>query len=82
MSAVTYSYDKHANVVELSKSDCKVLLPLLQKAVKPMQKRYDHYKDIHESGEASERQQDALCETEEALTVLGNVIDDLQTILR
>ena len=40
----------------MTKEECKILLPFFQKAYKEVKLKYEKYNDIHEGGEANERE--------------------------
>lgn len=65
----------------LTKEECELLLPVVKKAVKAAQKKYDKYKDIHEGGEATETQTDKLCQSEEVLETLKAVEHHMNFLL-
>ena len=57
-------------VLGLTANEVSLLQSLLKKELAKLQKRYDTYLDIHESGEATERQEDALLQAENDLRTL------------
>lgn len=57
----------------LTFDECELLLPTVSKAVKSAQKMYEKYKDIQESGEATEKQQDKYIQYEGELECLNAV---------
>ena len=40
----------------MTKEECKILLPFFQKAYKSVKSKYEKYNDIHNGGEATERE--------------------------
>lgn len=48
---------------------------LLLKQRNDIQKKYDHFEDLHLSGEATERQQNLMFEYEDILGVIDNFIE-------
>lgn len=61
-------------VLALTPNEVSVLASVLTKARKKIQKDYDKYLDIHESGEATERQQTKLFVLEDTLSVVDSFI--------
>lgn len=57
-------------LLALTPHEVKILTSVLEKARKKIQKDYDKYLDIHESGDATERQQTRLFDLEDALNVI------------
>ena len=41
----------------MAKEECKILLPFFQKAYKSVKSKYEKYNDIHNGGEATEREE-------------------------
>ncbi len=66
----------------LDKNDCKTLLKELETIKKKYEKRYDKYYDIQMSGEATEKQQTLLLESEEDLKCIDSIIDDIEKYLK
>ena len=44
----------------MTKEECKILLPFFQKAYKSVKSKYEKYNDIHNGGEATEREENLL----------------------
>lgn len=61
-------------MVSLRPEEAKVLAKLLGKVHQNLQKKLEKYRDILESGEATERQQTILFDTEEQLDVVERFI--------
>ena len=49
----------------LTAEDCRLLLPTMEKRLKEAEKMYEKYKDIHDGGDATERQENLLLKFEE-----------------
>lgn len=49
----------------LSASECKSLLPVVEKVLAKAEKRYEHFRDVMDGGEATNRQQTLFFEAEE-----------------
>lgn len=60
----------------LGKSEIDVICSELEPVVKKLRKQYEKYKDIHESGEATERQQDLMWFYLEKLTLFEQFISE------
>lgn len=68
----------------LSENEMKLLSPLMRKTlereIEKLSRRYEKYKGIHESGEATEKQQDRLIKIEDELDTITKFHDVLQRI--
>lgn len=60
----------------LDKSEIDVICSELDPVVKKLRKQYEKYKDLHESGEATERQQDRMWYYLEKLTLFEQFISE------
>lgn len=49
----------------LTASECKSLLPVVEKVLAKAEKRYEHFRDVMDGGEATTRQQTLYMEAEE-----------------
>ena len=67
--------------VILTKETCKLLLPLLKNAHKKVMAKYIHYKDIHEGGYSTVREEDLLSKYEQQLEVLENTLTQINSLL-
>lgn len=61
-------------MLALTPEAAKTIANLLKKARRDTQKRYDYYKDLHEAGEATERQQTLMFQYERLFELLNNFI--------
>lgn len=68
----TEYYDQ---MLALDKREAALLARILQKPLKELRKRLERLDDIHESGEATERQENRRCETEEKVSLLEYFIE-------
>ena len=66
---------KQQNFLRLDEAEVKKLVKILGKPYKESLKKLEKYKDIHEGGEASERQQNILMETEEDVSFMERFIN-------
>lgn len=57
----------------LSASECKSLLPVVEKVLAKAEKRYEHFRDVMDGGEATTRQQTLYMEAEENRNNLENM---------
>ena len=62
-------------MLALDKREAALLARILQKPLKELRKRLERLDDIHESGEATERQENRRCETEEKVSQLECFIE-------
>ena len=60
----------------MTKEECKILLPFFQKAYKSVKSKYEKYNDIHNGGEATEREENLLMKYSEQLERL-----DMESII-
>ena len=66
----------------LTKDEAKILLPILKRAVKIERGHVEHYQDILEGGDATDRQQDLLMKHEEKEEKLSQVLDYAQRLVK
>ncbi|MBD5238354.1 MAG: hypothetical protein HDS64_01085 [Bacteroidales bacterium] len=66
------SYNRE--MLALTPEAAKTIANLLKKARRDAQKKYDYYKDLHEAGEATERQQTLMVQYESLFAMLHNFI--------
>lgn len=62
------------DLLALTPEAAKTIANLLKKARRDAKKRYDYYKDLHEAGEATERQQTLMLQYESLFELLNNFI--------
>lgn len=76
-------YIKHVtDFLEMTKEECKILLPFFQKAYKSVKSKYEKYNDIHNGGEATEREENLLMKYSEQLERLESVLSSIDEILK
>ena len=66
----------------LNMGECKSFLPVVEKLLVKAQKRYDHYRDVMDTGEATTRQQTLYMEAEENLEHLEGIKDSMKNFIR
>ena len=66
----------------MTKEECKILLPFFQKAYKSVKSKYEKYNDIHNGGEATEREENLLMKYSEQLERLESVLSSIDEILK
>lgn len=66
----------------LTMEECEQLLPDMEAALKKSEKRYEKYKDIHEGGEATTRQQDLMVDFESKVKTLTAVVNTMKELLK
>lgn len=72
----------YETTVCLTREESKMLLPFFRNARKEVKKKYDKYEDIHEGGEATERQENLRIRYKEELDYLDSILEDIETILK
>ena len=66
----------------LTMEECEQLLPDMEVALKKSEKRYEKYRDIHEGGEATTRQQDLMVDAESKMKTLKSVVSTIKELLK
>lgn len=66
----------------MTKEECKVLLPFFKDAHKKVKQKYDKYEDIHQGGEATEKQESMRMRYIDELEGLESILSDIDTILK
>ena len=66
----------------MTKEECKILLPFFQKAYKSVKSKYEKYNDIHNGGEATEREENLLMKYSEQLERMESVLSSNDEILK
>lgn len=66
----------------LTMEECEQLLPDMEDALRKSEKRYEKYRDIHESGEATTRQQDLMVAAEDKTKTLISVVSTIKELLK
>lgn len=69
-------------VLCLTMEECEQLLPDMEAALKKSEKRYEKYRDIHEGGEATTRQQDLMVDAESKMETLESVVNTIKELLK
>ena len=86
MSHIDYTKKSKEHAYEttvcLTREESKALLPFFRNARKEVKKKYDKYDDIHESGEATERQENLRARYEEELESLDSILENIETVLK
>lgn len=76
------SSSAHKMTLCLTEEECKLLLPTIEKALKTARNKYEKYKDIQDGGEATEKQQDKLCQYEDEYDCLMAVKTEMEGFSR
>lgn len=71
-----FEYGEPDQMLALKPNEAKIVAGVLERSRRKLQKDYERYLDIHESGEATERQQTKLCEYEEILRIMDQFINE------
>lgn len=66
----------------LTMEECEQLLPDMEASLKKSEKRYEKYRDIHEGGEATTRQQDLMVDAESKMKTLKSVVSTIKELLK
>lgn len=86
MSYIDYTRRSHNHAHEttvcITKEECKTLLPFLKSARKKVKQKHDKYEDIHESGEATEKQENMRMRYIDELEGLESILSDIDEILK
>lgn len=72
----------HETTVCLTEEECKTLLPFFKNAHKKVKQKHDKYEDIHQSGEATERQENMRTKYANELEGLESVLSAIDEILK
>lgn len=72
----------HEITVCITKEECKVLLPFFKNAHKRVKQKHDKYEDIHEGGEATEKQENMRMRYIDELEDLESILSDIDAILK
>lgn len=70
------------NSVCLSGEDCRLILPYLKRIEKELSNKYEKYRDIRDSGEATEKQTDLLCDYGRKLEAIELIISNAEELLK
>lgn len=86
MSYIDYTKKSMSSPAELTVcltiSECRTLLPFFQKAYKNVKFKYELYEDIHNGGEATERQENLRFKYFEQTNQLENILSSIDEILK
>lgn len=66
----------------LTAKECRLLLPLMNRALKSAEKRREKYRDILEGGEATTRQQDCFFDADDKVDTLKSVIAESEELIK
>jgi len=66
----------------MTKEECKILRPFFQKAYKEISSKYEKYNDIHEGGDATEREENLRMKYLDQSEHLGSVLSSIDEILK
>ena len=66
----------------LTAEECELLIPLVANVLKREIKRYEKYKDIHDIGEATVRQQNLLCKAENNVNSLEDILVKFEELIK
>ena len=66
----------------LTSEDCKLLLPAFEKRLKEAEKKFEKYNDIHQGGEATEKQEDLLVKYEDEMDTMRVVVHVAKELIK
>ena len=66
----------------ITKEECKLLLPFFKNAYKKVKQKHDKYEDIHEGGEATERQENMRMKYIDQLESIESILSNIDMILK
>lgn len=72
----------HETTVCITEEECKTLLPFFKNAHKNVKQKLDKYEDIHQSGEATERQENMRTKYANELEGLESILSAIDEILK
>lgn len=86
MSYIDYTRRSSNSIYEMTvcitKEECKTLLPFFKSAYKKIKQKHDKYEDIHEGGEATEKQDNLRMKYTDELGYLESILSEIETILK
>lgn len=72
----------YETTVCITKEECKALFPFFKNTHKKIKQKFDRYEDIHNGGEATERQENLRMKYTDELGYLESIPSDIETILK
>ncbi len=72
----------HETTVCITKDECKILLPFIEKIHRDIKVKHDKYDDIRNGGEASEREINLLTKYAEKLERLDSLLCDIKELTK
>ncbi|MBQ8958092.1 MAG: hypothetical protein IJ057_06275 [Bacteroidales bacterium] len=69
-------------VLALEESDCKALLKTIQRIAIHDRKNYEKWKDIHDGGEMTTRQETVFIKAEERMEITEALFDNIKVFLK
>lgn len=66
----------------LTEDECKILLPIIRKEAERVARKVAEYDDIHESGEATTRQENKRLKYSERLSKLSGILCDMKVLIQ
>ena len=82
MAHLEYSNVSHESVLVLSKDEVKRMLPFFKRCLKKERKFVERYQDIHESGEATERQENQLLKHQDNASTMESIIHQAELFIK
>lgn len=72
----------HETTVCITEEECRILLPFFKNAHKKVKQKHDKYEDIHEGGEATEKQENMRMRYIDELNSLESILSAIDEILK
>ena len=66
----------------LTPQDCKLLLPAFEKRLKEAEKKFEKYYDIHQGGEATDKQENLLVKYEDEMDTMRVVVHVAKELIK
>lgn len=82
MACVEYSLTYKKACLVLQEGEVRNILPLIEGAINRERKLFDKFKDIHDSGEATEQEEDLLIRHELKLEYLSGLRSEIERFLK
>ena len=82
MAHLEYSNVSNEAVLVLGKDEVKRMLPLFKRFLKAEKKLEEKYQDIHEGGDATERQENKLVKHQENVSSIESIIKESERLIK
>ena len=82
MAHLEYSNVSHEACLMINKDEAKILLPFIKRCLNAEKKQEDKYQDIHDSGEATDRQETMLMKQQNKVCTLDSIIRQIELLMK